>query len=118
MELSVLTLLGNVPNYPADLRFNEFGVALNTEIISFESGGLKIVFKVARVNGMWGGEKDVSFKTWGCGSPLMQGSFIHPTKNACIENLWDSLLTMLKRDVDAWNKAFKLYSKWKKNAEK
>ena len=83
---------------PSGLRFNDFGVAMNGLRHEFRVLKLKVEFDVCSLNGLWGGELDITTNLWGCASPIMQESFIYPTFEECADNLWKDAYEKIARN--------------------
>lgn len=88
MNIAVLSLFIETI-LPVGAYFNSYGVVLRPYSFEIKKGRFRVEFKVFSLNGVWGGDVDISSSSWGMGSPLMRRDLKYHSLETCMRSLWN-----------------------------
>ena len=115
MNLALFSLLIET-TIPAQLRFNEHGVAMNGLRHEFNFHRLRVKFDVCSINGLWGGEYRITTNTWGRSGPIVRRDFKFCSFEECTDYLWGTAckeISLNKEGITMEFLHFKVaYKKW------
>ena len=99
MDVSLLSTLIE-SSIPANVTFNEYGVAQRGLRYTFSYKRLNVTLDVCAINGLWGGSINIMTNLWGMGGPITRSDFKHSSFETCVTNLWLDALNYINRNKE------------------